>query len=124
MVRKTVLIAEDEPNHRDITTTVLRHDGYDVLEALDGAAAVRIAGEHRPDLVLMDAALPVLDGWQATAQLKNDPHTASIPVVIVTVHTQEGDRLRAELSGCDGYIAKPCEPSRLRAEVARWIGPA
>jgi CheY-like chemotaxis protein len=124
MDRKTVLIAEDEPNHRDITTTVLRHDGYDVLEALDGAAAVRIAGEHRPDLVLMDAALPVLDGWQATAQLKNDPHTASIPVVIVTVHTQESDRLRAELSGCDAYLEKPCEPSRLRAEVERWIGPA
>jgi two-component system, cell cycle response regulator DivK len=124
MARKRVLIAEDEPNHRDIIGTILSYGGYEVLEALDGAEAVRIAVERQPDLVLMDVALPVLNGWQATAQIKKHPATACIPVVIVTVHTQDGDLLRSDQSGCDSYIAKPCEPSSVLAEVARWIGPA
>jgi two-component system, cell cycle response regulator DivK len=119
---KTVLVADDEPDHRTIVTTLLRHYGYAVLEARTGAEAVQAVYDHQPDVVLMDAGLPVLDGWEATARLKRDPATAHIPIVIVTVHTQEADLARAAESGADTYIAKPCDPSSVVAEVERWIG--
>jgi len=124
MARKTVLIAEDEADHMTIVRTVLAHEGYEVIEAVDGEEAVRTARQRRPDLVLMDGALPLLDGWDATAQIKGSPETAGIPVVLVTVHTQEVDLLRCETSGCDGYITKPTDPSEILAEVKRRIGPA
>jgi two-component system cell cycle response regulator DivK len=122
MARKTVLVAEDEPDARNIIGTLLRHHGYEVLEAVDGAQAVQMTIDHRPDLVLMDAGLPVLDGWEATTQLKANPDTDAIPVVMVTVHTQEADLLRCDVAGCDSYMAKPCEPASVLAEVQRWIG--
>lgn len=123
MSAKTVLLAEDEQDHRNIITTLLTHHGYRVVEAVDGEEAVRLAREECPDLVLMDAGLPGLDGWEATTRVKNEADTATIPVVIVTVHTQDIDRLRAEASGCDGFIPKPTEPSAILEEVRKRIGP-
>jgi two-component system cell cycle response regulator DivK len=122
MTPKTVLVVEDDPDHREIVSTLLRHHGYGVLEAVDGAAAVDAVGRHRPDLVIMDAHLPVLDGWRATERLKADPGVSTIPVVILTAAAQAEDRARAVHVGCDSFLTKPCEPQSVLAEVRQWIG--
>lgn len=117
MPNRIVLLVEDNPDNREIYGTFLRHFGYDVLEAEDGAAGVQIAREARPHLVLMDVGLPVLDGIEATRLLKGDPATAAIPVVALTAHAMESDRLAAMGAGCDDYVTKPAEPSRVLAVV-------
>lgn len=122
MTRKTVLVVEDDPEQRDIVVTFLRHHGYAVLEAANGAAGVDAVSHHRPDMVLMDARLPVMDGWMATARLKSDPGVAAIPVVILTAAGLEEDRERSARAGCDAYLAKPCDPHAVLAEVRLRIG--
>ncbi|MET0399976.1 MAG: response regulator [Longimicrobiaceae bacterium] len=122
MTRKTVLVVEDDPQQRDIVVTFLRHHGYAVLEAADGAAGVDAVSHHRPDMVLMDARLPVMDGWTATARLKSDPGVAAIPVVILTAAALEEDRERSSRAGCDAYLTKPCDPHAVLAEVRLRIG--
>jgi two-component system, cell cycle response regulator DivK len=124
VVAKRVLVVEDDVDHRDICTTILRHHQYEVVEAADGQEALRMVDESPPDLVLMDARLPVLDGWQATAALKGAPATEHIPVVILTAFAMVPDRDRSVEVGADGYIPKPCEPNRIVEEVHRLIGPA
>lgn len=101
----------------------LRDEGYDVLEAADGVAGIEVASERRPDLIFMNMALPELDGWTAIAVLKQDDRTAGIPVVALTGFDASAARHRAEEVGSDGFIGKPCEPSRLVAEVRRWLDP-
>jgi two-component system, cell cycle response regulator DivK len=123
VVAKRVLVVEDDVNHRDICVTILRHHSYEVVEAENGEEALRRVGECGPDLVLMDAMLPVMDGWEATALLKGSPATEHIPVVIFTALALEPDRKRSVDAGADGYIAKPCEPTRVVEEVRRLIGP-
>lgn len=123
MTPKTVLVVEDDPDHRDIVATLLRHHGYGVLEAEDGAKAVDVAVSRRPDMVLMDACLPVLDGWSATRRLKTDAGVSAIPVVILSAAAQEEDRDRGDRAGCDGYLTKPCDPNDVLAEVRQRIGP-
>jgi two-component system, cell cycle response regulator DivK len=120
---KTVLIVEDNEDNRTIYSMLLRHYGYDVLEARDGEEGVRRAREARPDLVLMDVGLPRIDGWTATELLKSDEATARIPVIALTAHTLPEDRQRARAVGCDGFLAKPCEPRDLLQDIARFIGP-
>lgn len=122
MTPKTVLVVEDDPDHRDIIATFLRHHGYEVVEAANGAVALDEAARRRPDLVIMDAHLPVLDGWTATARLKADPGTSAIPVVMLTAAALEVDRDRSGQAGCDSFLAKPCEPQQVLAEVRQWIG--
>jgi two-component system cell cycle response regulator DivK len=123
-MRATVLLVEDDEDSRAIYGTVLRHAGYLVVEADDGNAAVKAVRQHRPDLVVMDAGLPGLDGWDATAALKNDPATASVPILVLTVHGQRSDVERAEAAGCDAYVLKPADPSGLAETVARMIADA
>lgn len=120
--RITVLIVEDNEDNRVIYRTFLEHHGYRVLEACDGEAGVRSVREHRPDIVLMDISMPVLDGYEATKILKADPATASIPVVALTAHAMAEDRHRAAEAGCDSYLAKPAEPRQVLAEVRRMLG--
>lgn len=122
MAQKTVLVVEDDPQQRDIVVTFLRHHGYAVLEAADGAAGVDAASHHRPDMVLMDARLPVMDGWAATARLKADPVVRTIPVVLLTAAALEEDRERSARAGCDAYLTKPCDPRTVLAEVRQQIG--
>lgn len=124
MDNKTVLIVEDNADNRFLYTTILRHGGYDVLEAHHGGEGVELAREYHPDLVLMDISMPVLDGWGATEQISSDPHTADIPVVAVTAHifaTREYDRLRQ--TGFSGCLNKPIAPTLLLEEVRSRIGP-
>src|SRR5690606_38674553 len=105
-----------------IYRTILEHSGLRVIEAEDGETGVRLAQQQRPDLILMDVSLPLLDGWQATRILKDDPETAHIPIIALTAHALQGDRERAVEAGCDGYIAKPAPPRDVLAEVRRRLG--
>jgi two-component system cell cycle response regulator DivK len=121
-VKKVILLVEDHEDNRIVYSTILEHFGYRVLLAGDGEEGVRIARESRPDLVLMDVSIPVMDGWDATRQLKGDPATAAIPVIALTAHAMPSDRERAAEAGCDGYLAKPVEPRRVLEEVQRFLG--
>ena len=120
---RTILLVEDHEDNRIVYRTILEHYGYTVLLAGDGAEGVRLAREARPDLVLMDVSIPVMDGWEATSVLKADPATAAIPVIALTAHALAADRARAEEVGCDGYLAKPVEPRVVLEEVRRFLGP-
>ena len=120
-VRSTVLLVEDDEDSRAIYGTVLRHSGFLVVEADDGEAAVRSVRLHSPDLVVMDAGLPGMDGWDATAALKGDPETVSVPILVLTVHSQPADLKRAEAAGCDAYVVKPVDPASLVETVGRMI---
>jgi two-component system cell cycle response regulator DivK len=119
--RATVLIVEDNEDNRIIYRTFFEHHGYVVLEACDGEAGVRTAREQRPDIVLMDISMPVLNGLEATKILKADPATAAIPVVALTAHAMAEDRDLAAEAGCDSYVAKPAEPRQVLAEVQRML---
>jgi two-component system cell cycle response regulator DivK len=121
-VKKVILLVEDHEDNRIVYSTILEHFGYRVLLAGDGEEGVRIARAQRPDLVLMDVSIPVMDGWDATRLLKSDPATASIPVIALTAHAMPSDRERAAEAGCDGYLAKPVEPRRVLEEVQRFVG--
>jgi len=124
MSAPTILLVEDNPDNRTIYGTILRHVGYIVAEAGSGEEGLILARELIPDLVLMDVAMPGIDGWEATRILKSDPATASIPVVALTAHAMTEDRRRAQEVGCDGYLSKPIEPRRVVEEVRRLLGPA
>lgn len=119
---KTVLLVEDNEDNRTVYRTILEHFGYHVAEARNGEDGIRMAREEKPDLILMDISIPVIDGWEATRILKEDPATADIPIIALTAHALATDRAKAEEVGCDGYLAKPCEPWRVVQEVGRFIG--
>ncbi|MBW3552537.1 MAG: response regulator [Gemmatimonadetes bacterium] len=123
-MRKTVLLVDDSAETRRMYAVRLRDEGYDVLEAPDGEAGIRVASENRPDLIFMNMALPELDGWSAIALLKQNDRTAGIPIVALTGFDEQAARARAEEVGSDGFIGKPCEPSRLLEEVQRRLAPA
>jgi two-component system, cell cycle response regulator DivK len=124
MVAKRVLVVDDDVDHRTICVMILRHHRYEILEAEDGEEALRIVGEQHPDLVLMDARLPRMDGWQATERLKGAAETVDIPVIMITAHALKPDRERSFAAGADSFLAKPCEPIRVVEEVQRFIGVA
>lgn len=119
---KTVLLVEDNEDNRTVYRTILEHFGYHVIEARNGEDGIRIAREERPNLILMDISIPVVDGWEATKILKSDPATEDIPIIALTAHALATDRAKASEVGCDGYLAKPCEPRRVVAEVEKFIG--
>lgn len=108
-----ILLVEDNEMNRDILSRRLERKGYLVTLAVDGAEGVAMARSQAPDLILMDMSLPVLDGWEATRQLKEAPETGSIPVIALTAHAMAGDREKAMQVGCDDYDSKPIELPRL-----------
>ncbi|HUH12097.1 MAG TPA: response regulator [Longimicrobiales bacterium] len=120
-MKPVVLLVEDNEETRDMYRVALCRSGYGVREAADGEEGVRLARLHRPALVVMNVALPVLDGWSATVRLKSDPETAAIPVIILSGLTAPDDHERSSSSGCDAYLDKPLEPSRLVEAVRKWI---
>ena len=119
---QTLLLVEDNEDNRIIYSTVLRHVGYEVVEALDGEQAIALARSVLPDLILMDISIPGIDGWEATRVLRHDPTTKHIPIVALTAHALADDRERAQAVGFTSYLAKPVEPRAVVAEVQRWIG--
>ena len=117
-----VLLVEDNEDNRIVYSTILRHYGYRVMEALNGEEGIAKARSERPDLILMDISIPIIDGWEATQVLKHDPATREIPIIALTAHALASDREKAMEVGCDGYLAKPCEPRAVVAEVERFLG--
>lgn len=122
MTQKRILIVEDDEASHYIFGALLQHHGYEVLQAWGADEALRSCRESPPDLVIMDVGLPEVDGFEITRQIKSDPATRHIPVVIVTVHIFEHDRAAAEEAGCDLFLEKPIEPRVLAVEVARVLG--
>ncbi|HEX8243950.1 MAG TPA: response regulator [Longimicrobium sp.] len=120
----TILLVEDNEMNRDMLSRRLERKGFRVVLAVDGLGGVEMAGQHAPDLVLMDMSLPVLDGWEATRRLKAGPATRHIPVIALTAHAMSGDRERAIDAGCDDYDTKPIELPRLLAKIEALLGGA
>jgi two-component system cell cycle response regulator DivK len=112
-----LLLVEDNEMNRDMLARRLQRRGYEVVMAVDGQEGVAMAQAEAPDLILMDMSLPVLDGWQATQQLKAAPGTRSIPVIALTAHAMSGDREKAFEVGCDDYDTKPIELPRLLTKI-------
>ena len=112
-----ILIVEDNEMNRDMLSRRLERKGYDVLIAVDGAQGVSKSVEEKPDLVLMDMSLPVMDGWTATKKLKTDPKTQEIPVIALTAHAMIGDREKALDAGCNEYDTKPIQFKRLLGKI-------
>lgn len=112
-----ILYVEDNEDNAYMLARRLARRGYEVDVAADGAAGIERAAALRPNLILMDLRLPVMDGWEATRRLKGDPATGSIPVIAVSSHAMRGDRERALAAGCDDYDTKPIEFARLLAKI-------
>jgi two-component system, cell cycle response regulator DivK len=112
-----ILLVEDNEMNRDMLSRRLIRNGYEVIMALDGHQAIKMASSERPDLILMDMSLPDLDGWEATRQIKATSETSMIPVIALTAHAMAGDRDKALEAGCDDYDTKPIDLPRLLAKM-------
>lgn len=112
-----VLLAEDFEDARELYRDYLEFSGFAVHTATNGREAIDQAIAIQPDLILMDASMPVLDGWQATRELKSNPATQHIPVLALTAHAFDDARQQAEAVGCDGFVTKPCLPDDLVSRV-------
>ncbi len=117
-----LLLVEDNEENRDGLSRHLRRKGFEVLVAVDGRQGVEAARTGMPDLILMDMSLPVLDGWEATRQLKAAPDTQHIPIIALTAHAMAGDREKALQAGCDEYDTKPVEFARLLGKIQALLG--
>ncbi len=119
---KRILVVEDTEDNRQIIRDLLTSAGYELIEAVTGEEGVAMAAQHRPDLILMDMQLPVLDGYEATRRIKAQPELKHIPVIAVTSYALAGDEAKTKAAGCDGYVAKPFSPRLLLAKVREFIG--
>jgi two-component system cell cycle response regulator DivK len=117
-----ILVVEDNEMNRDMLSRRLVRKKYEVLVAVDGGESVEMARSEAPDLILMDMSLPVMDGWEATRQLKASPETQAIPIVALTAHAMSGDREKAMEAGCDDYDTKPIELPRLLDKIEALLG--
>ena len=118
-----VLLVDDNPDSLTLYAAVLRQKGFQVDVAVNGAAALSKAAASPPDVVVMDLAMPVLDGWEATRRLREDPATHDIPIIVLTAHSNPAERRRAEEAGCDAFLTKPFSPSALEATVRMMLRP-
>lgn len=117
-----ILLVEDNEMNRDMLSRRLQRRGYEVLLAADGAEGIALAQSVAPDLVLMDLSLPVLDGWEASRQLKRAVATSAIPIIALSAHALAGDREQALAAGCDDYDSKPIDLPRLLAKIGALLG--
>jgi len=117
-----ILLVEDNEMNRDMLSRRLIRKGYEIAIAVDGAEAVVLARTLLPDLILMDMSLPVIDGWEATRQIKADANTKGIPVIALTAHAMAEDQQRAMDAGCDDYDTKPIELARLINKIEAFSG--
>ena len=119
--KPVVLVVDDFADNREMYSEYLSFSGYDVIEAKNGKEAIDAAQERLPDIIIMDLSLPVMDGWEATRRLKADERTRRIPVVALTGHALAGHSKGARDAGCDSFLAKPCLPDQLVAEIKRML---
>ena len=117
-----VLLVEDNEMNRDMLSRRLIRRGFDVIFAIDGQQGVDLAKSNKPDIILMDMSLPVIDGWEATRRVKADEATKSVPVIGLTAHAMSGDREKALEAGCDDYDTKPVELERLIGKIEKLLG--
>ncbi|HVE17057.1 MAG TPA: response regulator [Chthoniobacterales bacterium] len=116
-----VLLVEDNEMNRDMLSRRLTRKGYEVVIAVDGQQGVDLATSATPDVILMDMSLPIIDGWEATRQIKANAATAPIPVIALTAHAMAGDREQALGAGCDDYDTKPIELPRLLEKIVAQL---
>ena len=121
MANKKILLVEDNEMNRDMLSRRLRRKNYDVEIAIDGQKGIDMAHSTNPDLILMDMSLPVVDGWEATRQLKTTSGTNRVPIIALTAHAMDTDRERALDAGCDDYDTKPVDLNRLLAKINALI---
>ncbi len=120
MERKKILVVDDAEFNRDLIIQLLSDD-YEILEAVDGAEGIKMAEQERPDLILMDLGMPVMDGWEATRIIKANNELKHIPVIAVTSHAMIGDETQAREAGCDDYVPKPIDEGELMRKVKHFL---
>ena len=120
-MNKTILVVEDQEDNRQILRDLLASSGFLMIEAHDGQQALAMARSQRPDLILMDIQLPVVDGYEATRSIKRDPELKHIPVIAVTSYALSGDEERAREAGCDAYVAKSYSTRHLLAKIGQFF---
>jgi CheY-like chemotaxis protein len=117
-----ILLVEDNEMNRDMLSRRLERKGFEVVMAVDGQAGVELASTAKPDLILMDLSLPIIDGWEATRRIKADTATQQIPVIAITAHAMSGDEQKAREAGCDDYDTKPVNLNRLLDKIGKLLG--
>jgi len=117
-----ILLVEDNEMNRDMLSRRLERKGFEVLIAVDGQAGVDMASSAKPDIILMDLSLPVMDGWEATRRIKAESTTQGIPVIALTAHAMAGDEQKAREAGCDDYDTKPVNLNRLLGKIEKILG--
>src|SRR4051812_3415349 len=118
---KTILVAEDREASRELIRTMLEHSGYAVLEAANGAEALRMTYEKSPDLVLVDLQMPVKDGFEVLQELRSHPRFGAMPIVALTASAMEGDKEKALTDGFTAYLTKPLSLALIRRELSRLL---
>jgi two-component system cell cycle response regulator DivK len=118
---KHVLVVEDQEDNRQILRDLLGNAGYALSEAEDGEQALAAIARQRPDLILMDIQLPVMDGYEATRRIKADPSLRAIPIIAVTSYALSGDEAKAREAGCDDFVPKPFSPRQLLAKIREFL---
>jgi two-component system, cell cycle response regulator DivK len=118
---KRILVVEDQEDNRRILRDLLTSADYEIMEAENGEEAIASVAKQRPDLILMDIQLPILDGYEATRRIKADPALRSIPIIVVTSYAMSGDDEKARAAGCDDFVPKPYSPRQLLAKIRRYL---
>jgi two-component system cell cycle response regulator DivK len=121
-MNKRILVVEDQEDNRQIVRDLLATiTDYDVTEAENGEEALAAVAKERPDLILMDIQLPIMDGYEATRRIKADPATRAIPIIAVTSYALSGDEAKARAAGCDDFVPKPYSPRELLAKIRKFL---
>jgi two-component system cell cycle response regulator DivK len=118
---KRILVVEDQEDNRQILRDLLGNAGYEPTEAENGEEAIAAVAKRRPDLILMDIQLPVMDGYEATRRIRTNPDLKSVPIIAVTSYALTGDEDKARAAGCNGYVSKPYSPRDLLAKVRSYL---
>jgi len=118
---KQILVVEDQEDNRQILRDLLSNAGYEMTEAVDGQEALAEVAKQRPDLIIMDIQLPVMDGYEATRRIRTSPDLKSVPIIAVTSYALAGDESKALAAGCDAYVTKPFSPRQLLAKIREYL---
>ncbi len=121
MSKKRILVVEDDLDNTTLVRLLLKRENYDVLTAENGQKGIAVTQSERPDLIVLDLDMPVMDGWRMIDELKEQKKTRDIPIVVVTAHLLPDERYKAFDAGCNGYVMKPFQVADLVAEIKRWL---